>query len=98
MGYYDVDEPDPDQFEAPPDEHDLGDWLDDCPEIDWEPLEATVGPLQQERPITSDHTPMTGMAHDRFHAHLDACDWCAHHPMELCPVGDQWLRATAQAL
>ena len=32
---------------------------------------------------------------DKFHAHLDVCSQCEHHPFELCPIGASLLREAA---
>lgn len=35
---------------------------------------------------------------DAFHAHLDACQQCREHPMDLCPEGARLIHAAADAL
>ena len=32
---------------------------------------------------------------DKFHAHLDICSQCEHHPFNLCSTGAQLLREAA---
>ena len=33
---------------------------------------------------------------DAFHRHLDNCQQCEQHPMELCPTGAELLRKAAE--
>jgi len=32
---------------------------------------------------------------NEYHAHLDVCSWCRHHPFSLCQVGLTALKAEA---
>ena len=33
----------------------------------------------------------------KFHAHLDVCSQCEHHPFDLCPIGARLLKEAATA-
>jgi hypothetical protein len=62
--------------------------------VAWTPDHAEA-PGAAVTPAASVAVDAAGAARDRFHAHLDVCERCREHPMDLCAEGATLLRDAA---